>query len=200
MAIQSTGSKASLLAIAVCIALVWCTRGQAADEAPRTWSDSTGKFKIKAKLVGVEGETVTLEKDDGSQLEIELEKLSPADKKFIADWQKSSADNPFKEKGTSPFKSKSKSAKSSKSSGGKAARKKSADDDDDEPAGASRTVKVNWAAARAILSSASSDQWAVPQPAEGALFAGKPRSTPLPNKTNFFEGLKGIAVSPAAKK
>ncbi|MBU4272981.1 MAG: trypsin-like peptidase domain-containing protein [Planctomycetes bacterium] len=50
----------------------------------RVWTDSTGKFRIKAKCIGVEDGKVKLEKSDGSVLRVPLEKLSEADKRFLA--------------------------------------------------------------------------------------------------------------------
>ncbi len=50
----------------------------------RVWTDSTGKFRIKAKCIGVEGGKVKLEKPDGSILRVPTKKLSEADKRFLA--------------------------------------------------------------------------------------------------------------------
>lgn len=188
-----------LLLVTVSLSLVCSTLVPAADDDVRTWSDTTGKFKIKAKLVGVEEGTVTLEKEDGSQLEIELKKLSQADQKFITDWQKNNADNPFKDKGKDPFKAKAKSAKPSET---KPARGKPAADEEDEPSGGSgpRIVKVNWGTAQQIALSGPSGKWSGPAPADVAGFSDKPKTAALPNKSNFFEGIKGIAVSPVARK
>ena len=51
----------------------------AAEARFRTWSDSSGKFQIKAKLVSVAGDTITLLKEDGTEIELPLSKLSEAD-------------------------------------------------------------------------------------------------------------------------
>jgi len=188
----------SVLLLSVGLSLVCSALLPAADDALRTWSDSTGKFKIKGKLVGVEGGTVTLEKEDGSQLEIELKKLSQADQKFIADWEKSNADNPFKDKGKDPFKAKSKSTKPSET---KPARGKPAANEDDEPSGSGpRIVNVNWGAARQVTVAEASGKWSVPALTDVESFNDKPKSAALPNKSNFFEGIKGIAVRPGAMK
>ena len=50
----------------------------------RIWTDSTGKFRIKAKCIGVEDGKVKLEKSDGTVLRVPTEKLSEADKRFLA--------------------------------------------------------------------------------------------------------------------
>src|SRR5580765_6302141 len=63
----------------------------------RTWTDSTGKFEIKAKFVKLADGKVTLEQEDGSEIEIPLKKLSAADQKAASDAAKDS-ENPFKAK------------------------------------------------------------------------------------------------------
>ncbi|MBN2216996.1 MAG: PDZ domain-containing protein [Pirellulales bacterium] len=50
---------------------------------PRTWTDTTGKYKTEAEYLGVEDGKVRLRKTDGTVVEIPLEKLSPADRKFV---------------------------------------------------------------------------------------------------------------------
>jgi thiol-disulfide isomerase/thioredoxin len=50
----------------------------------RTWTDTTGKFNVSAALVQVEGGVATLRRSDGQELSVPLEKLSDADRKFIA--------------------------------------------------------------------------------------------------------------------
>lgn len=50
----------------------------------RTWSSSSGEFKIEAKLAGLENGELSLLKPDGSTLNVPLEKLGNADKKYVA--------------------------------------------------------------------------------------------------------------------
>ena len=50
----------------------------------RTWTDSTGRFKIKAKCIGLEDGKVKLEKPDGTVITVPLDKLSESDKRFLA--------------------------------------------------------------------------------------------------------------------
>ncbi|WP_197531328.1 redoxin family protein [Posidoniimonas corsicana] len=50
---------------------------------PRVWTDVTGRFKIEAELVAVEGGTVTLRKPDGSEVAVPTSKLSQADLRFL---------------------------------------------------------------------------------------------------------------------
>src|SRR4051812_25722354 len=63
----------------------------------RTWSDASGKFTLQAKFIASKDGKVTLQRPDGSQFEIELAKLSPADQKYVAE-QVKGEDNPFKPK------------------------------------------------------------------------------------------------------
>ena len=50
----------------------------------RTWTDASGKHKIKAKYSGMISGKVKLVKEDGSAVWIPLEKLSDEDQKWIA--------------------------------------------------------------------------------------------------------------------
>lgn len=54
-------------------------------ESYRRWSDTTGTFTIRAKLIGLDDREVTLRKPDGSTLQVPLEKLSEADRKYLSD-------------------------------------------------------------------------------------------------------------------
>ncbi len=51
--------------------------------APRTWTDSTGKYKVEASLVELKDGQVTLKKPDGQVVAIPLERLSEADQQFV---------------------------------------------------------------------------------------------------------------------
>jgi len=50
----------------------------------RTWSDVSGKFKVRASLLEVEEGNVRLRKYDGKTITVPLEKLSEADQQWIA--------------------------------------------------------------------------------------------------------------------
>src|SRR5690349_14633674 len=84
------------LSLALAIALIPLTLR--ADDDLRTWTDSTGKFKIKAKFIKLDEGTVTLEQEDGSEMEISLKKLSTADQKVANELARGEGDNPFKSK------------------------------------------------------------------------------------------------------
>lgn len=54
-----------------------------ADQEFRVWKDATGKFSVEAKVVENKNGTVTLEKSNGNQIKVPLNKLSSADKKYL---------------------------------------------------------------------------------------------------------------------
>lgn len=62
----------------------------------RTWTDSTGKFKIDASYAGQDAAGVKLKKTDGKTIQLALDKLSPQDQQYIAGVLSPAADaNPF---------------------------------------------------------------------------------------------------------
>lgn len=161
-----------------------------ADEV-RVWTDSTGKHKIKAAFVSVEDDQVTLEKPDGSTIEIPLKKLSKADQKYVADAMKAAGDNPFETSESSPFEGTPKKKM-------KPARPRSDEGEaNDLGGGEPRTLKVDYSSAEQI-SLATTDNWELEVTDAGPGFSSKPKTTALPKKTDFFEGLKGIAVNHVA--
>lgn len=60
----------------------------------RTWSDKSGKFKVQAELIEVLKDKVALKKPDGKRVEIPLDKLSDADRKFVESMEE---ENPFQD-------------------------------------------------------------------------------------------------------
>ncbi len=182
--------RSCLLASFSVMLATFSTQGWA--QEMRQWTDATGKFKIQAKFVKEEGGNVTLLQADGEELEIELKNLSTADQKVVADLKKAAASNPFKTKGTDPFKPKSKGTGTTPSTPSGTA----AGNDPTEPL----KVEVNWEGTTATPLTPDSDEWkAEITPAEAA-FKGRVKTVALPPKSNFFEGLKGMAVNAVAKK
>lgn len=57
---------------------------EAAAAASRTWTDSSGKFKIEASFAGQEGDSVLLTKTDGKTIKLALAKLSKEDQDHVA--------------------------------------------------------------------------------------------------------------------
>lgn len=77
-----------------------------AQEAMRTWSDKSGRFKIEARYVSEKDGVVTIKQKDGTELEIKLELLSKVDQAYVKNI--ADAANPFKKKGgDNPFMKKS---------------------------------------------------------------------------------------------
>lgn len=54
----------------------------------RQWSDASGKFRIRAALLAISGDRVTLRKQDMSELEVPISKLSDTDQRFIKSLEK----------------------------------------------------------------------------------------------------------------
>ncbi len=85
----------------------------------RTWSDATGKFKIEAQFVKLEGDQVELVRTDSKTVKLPLAKLSTADQEYVKkQTAEGDPDNPFKveEDPDSPFKAADASTKPSISS------------------------------------------------------------------------------------
>ncbi len=59
--------------------------GEASGEPFREFQDNTGKFRVDAKFLEVNGDDVVLEKRDGSSIRVPLDRLSEADQKYIRD-------------------------------------------------------------------------------------------------------------------
>jgi len=78
--------------VALGFVAVWLAT--ASGQEMRTWSDKSGKFKIKAKFVESSGDKVVLEKEDGTQVTVPLDKLSEADQKAVAEMG-AAEENPF---------------------------------------------------------------------------------------------------------
>jgi WD40 repeat protein len=49
----------------------------------RTWSSANGKYTVRAKLIAVDGDTVTLLRRDGKRIEVTRGQLSPGDRAFL---------------------------------------------------------------------------------------------------------------------
>lgn len=52
-------------------------------EELRDWSDAAGTFHVQASLISVDGEQVTLQKADGTRINVPLDKLSSKDHAFL---------------------------------------------------------------------------------------------------------------------
>lgn len=63
-------------------AKVAAARADAEAKLYRVWSDSSGKFSVRAKFAGLVNRRVKLTKEDGTTIEVPLSKLSVADREF----------------------------------------------------------------------------------------------------------------------
>ncbi len=169
----------------------------------RTWTDSTGKFTVQAKFVGLSDGKVTLEREDGTQITLPLEKLSAADQKVVAAMG-NGGDSPFQ-----PASPPSKTAPKKKSAAadeeppvgktggtGKGGKKAAADDDEGDASGGPKIVASNWTRAVQLQLPAAAAPWslAIAAPAKPA-GAAKGSIVALPAKLDFFEHDKGMAVN-----
>lgn len=70
----------------------------------RTWTDTTGKFRVRAVFGGTDGDRVILEKGSGKETRVPLARLSEADRKYVLRMQQQIAatDDPFADQGERP--------------------------------------------------------------------------------------------------
>jgi hypothetical protein len=64
----------------------------------RTWNDTSGTFSVEAVMLSLQDGNVVLQKKDGKTIRVPIAKLSPADKKYVAEHAgdtPSKAENPF---------------------------------------------------------------------------------------------------------
>jgi hypothetical protein len=188
--IAAASRRLAALSLMICVACAAMVSPAVAAEL-RVWTDSTGKFKIKAKFLSLENGVVTLEKEDGTEMEIDIKKLSTTDQKAAVEESKADADNPFKPTENDPFKSKSKKGTTATPSRGGAKT---------SSGGQPKIVRVNWSSVSRVILSPPKAGWKAEVSSVDASAETELAPAPLPNKTSFFEGLNGIAISRAAKK
>lgn len=68
---------------------------QPAGRELRTWTDSTGRFKIEAVFESQTAFEVVLRKQDGTKIKVAIDKLSAADQEYVAGLDSQSGGNPF---------------------------------------------------------------------------------------------------------
>jgi hypothetical protein len=49
----------------------------------RTWTNNNGKFSVQAKYISADENKVTLEKEDGTKITVEISKLSQEDRDYV---------------------------------------------------------------------------------------------------------------------
>jgi len=201
----SQGAMRRWIAAIVALGFVAAWFASAAGAEVRTWADKSGKFTIKAKFVELSNGKVILEREDGKQLTIALEKLSEADQKVAADLG-SSESNPFE--AVKPAKKSATKKKTGdedeEAPGAKPAGKKGAadegdgDGDDGEGGEGPKVVTTDWSGATELLPSSTNEKWALSIAApEQPVAAKKGRGIALPGKIDFFEKPSGLVVNPA---
>ncbi|TVS15547.1 MAG: hypothetical protein EA424_15765 [Planctomycetaceae bacterium] len=145
----------------------------------RTWTDSEGRYSVQAKLSGVADGKVMLVCEDSDEIEIQLDRLSEADRQYVEAWQVEQ-ENPFRR--VTP------------------AAPSPAAPSPAMPATAKPTlVTGDWTGVRAVDMVPLQDQWefpveATPLDAEPAVVS----RIPLPPKTDFFESTTSLIVHPPA--
>ena len=106
MECATRGVAAFLLTVVLASGAVRAAEAPKASAGPRTWTDSTGKFKVKATLVDLLDDKVQLQREDGKTVEVPLERLSAEDReaaKAIFERMKSQQGKAKSEGGKNPF-------------------------------------------------------------------------------------------------
>ncbi|MHC4405851.1 MAG: serine/threonine protein kinase [Planctomycetota bacterium] len=146
----------------------------------RTWTDSTGRHKIEAKLVSSDGSKVVMERADGSRFEIALKLLSKPDQRYVAEAR--AEDTPFKRVERSPFQPVQPPA------------------GEEEPRSAlveprSDLLTPDWSGVRMADLTPSKDVWDLEIAEEDPEPTRQARPIGIPSKSNFFEKIRGFVVN-----
>ncbi len=174
--------RSAITGYGIVFSLAFLVLSVAAADELRTWTDSTGRFKLQAKFVSIEDGKVTLLRDTGESMTIPLTKLSKDDQTFIAGLD---AGNPFRPEKESPFKP--------------ASPDKAPSTVQDGTSGSSpRMFKVDWSQSNEMPLEATMSEWKMTPPANSIDFVGK--SVTLPKKRDFFEKRVGAVVNLVAKR
>jgi hypothetical protein len=164
--------------------LAWLGTAAAAAEELRTWSDSSGKYKIKATLIEVQDGKVVLRREDGSKFQIELKKLSTVDQKYVDENASDTAD------AANPFQAMKESADDES-----AAKEADAKEGDEQPvAKEPKLIKARWNGVRMVAMTPSGD-WKFSPIAPAEETPVRKKALALPPTIDFFEGLKAMVVN-----
>ena len=157
-----------LLAIAI---LISATSIQAAEL--RTWTDISGKFSVKGKLVSDANGKVILLNEAGKKLAIPLEQLSEADRKYLANLKTPVPENPFKPvEEESPF----------------------------QPVATPSVIEVDLSTVREVLAVPTLKEWKFEPPAVKSEERVTYKPVPTPPKRDFWEKGQGFETSVASGK
>ncbi|MBA4032051.1 MAG: hypothetical protein C0478_14335 [Planctomyces sp.] len=168
----------------------------------RTWIDATGKFKIQAKFVSLEGSKVTLLQTSGEELEIELSKLSPGDRKLAQELAKKASENPFQAKEANPFAPKPNKGNVGAVGENMPARGTAGGTEEAAPAGGSgytgRDIRLtsDVADVTELLLTPKLDKLTLPKNESFAERKLPARGIALPKKSNFFEKANSVLTHP----
>ena len=77
------------LGVLLALACLWTSSLAIADEPFREWKDTSGKFATKAQLAKTTESHVVLLKEDGTKIEVPLDRLSPTDLSYLGLQRKS---------------------------------------------------------------------------------------------------------------
>lgn len=185
-----TLSRVVLCRVAIATGLMLASSSSVRGDELRTWTDSTGKFKIEAKLSAVEEGKAVLVQADGTEIEIPLAKLSKADQDYI---KAQDADNPFKPKTENPFAPKAMPTPATPAATGTQGVV------DDSGAFESRLATPNLTGVQTLSLLNTGEGWKL----DPASLAGTPVNSPagkpfsLPPKTGFHEKCTGVVINAA---
>lgn len=152
-------------------------------EEIRTWTDSTGKFTIEAKFVSEQDGVVKLERADGKSVEIPVNKLSEGDQKFLTALK----ENPFKTAtdAENPFMPAKDAGNPTTATGA-------------SPTAPTTGGAINWSRSTEINLDEYDNGWDVVVAGDAELdFV--PKSVKLPQRVDFFEGLKALRINRTAR-
>lgn len=154
----------------------------------RTWTNATGKFKVKAKFIDLSNGKVTLEREDGAQITIPLDKLCKADQETAQELQ-SHGSNPF-EVIKPPLRS--------------PRRTKATEEPRAEPSSLSsgdmKIVDPDWSNAKPIALLAGERKWDLAIDAPQQPSPATRRAIAIPPKRDFFDQAKTLVINPVCRK
>ncbi len=169
--------------LAICMIFA-CDFVKAQGSGEREWSDSTGKFKITARLIEVKEGFAYLKSRDGKTIRIPVSRLSSSDQELL----KSNSDSPFEAIDESE-------AKGGNALPGQISRESGAALGDfswnTQPV-------VNWDEVEQLITQGTGD-WQITLPESGKL-PFQPKKAALQKKMHGWESMHPIAVNPNVKR
>ena len=157
----------------------------------RTWTDTTGKFKTKARFIALDGDELTLETEAGKKVTMELSKLSDADQAMARKIAAKAGPKPIADGATdNPFAGTTQPDR-------RRAGEPGMDKADDEPA-AVEVAAGDWSGCKTITEG-TSGAWSVPL--DGAALPEKLTTTSIslpqsaPGREGFFEKVDSLHLA-----